>query len=117
MIATASAIKFAGGIPVPVEVGNDLLIDYQSIEKTYLNKTKAIMPTHLNGRTCNMDIILEIAGENELLIFEDAAQALGSMYKEVLGTFGEAAFYPAKTLGALVMLGLFLQIMKFYTKK
>ena len=39
------------------------------------------MPTHLNGRTCNMDIILEIAGENELLIFEDAAQALGSMYK------------------------------------
>ena len=38
MIATASAIKFAGGIPVPVEVGNDLLIDYQSIKKTYLIK-------------------------------------------------------------------------------
>ena len=105
MIATASAIKFAGGIPVPVEVGNDLLIDYQSIRKNLSNKTKAIMPTHLNGRTCNMDIILEIAGENELLIFEDAAQALGSMYKgKCAGTFGEASaisFYPAKTLGAL----------------
>lgn len=105
MIATASAIHFAGGIPVPVESSEDLMIDPLSIEKAINEKTTAIMPTHLNGRTCNMDEINELANKYSLSIYEDAAQALGSKFKDKFaGTFGVASaisLYPAKILGTL----------------
>ena len=103
MMATASAIYFNGATPIPVEAGPDHLIDPDSVKAAITSKTKAIMPTQLNGRTCNMDKILAIAKENNLLIFEDSAQALGSRYKgKHAGTFGIGgciSFYPAKVLG------------------
>lgn len=105
MIATASAIVLSGGKPIPVEVGEDLLIDSKSIESAINENTKAIMPTHLNGRTCNMDIIQNIADRHKLLLFEDAAQGLGSTFKgKGAGTFGLSSvisFYPAKNLGSM----------------
>jgi dTDP-4-amino-4,6-dideoxygalactose transaminase len=105
MVATAAAIHFAGGVPVPVECGVDHLIDPASVESAITRRTKAIMPTQLNGRTCNMDALQDIADRRGLLIVEDAAQGLGSRYKEKqAGTFGVAAaisFYPAKNLGCL----------------
>lgn len=105
MIATASAIHFAGGIPVPVEAGRDLMINPDSIEDAINENTAAIMPTQLNGRTCNMDRIMEIAEKYSLDIYEDAAQALGSKFKnKSAGTFGKASaisLYPAKLLGCL----------------
>ncbi len=103
MVATASAIHFSGFKPVPVEAGNDLSIDPVSLEMAINENTVGIMPTQLNGRTCDMDKINEIAGANSLEIFEDAAQALGSQYKgKFAGTFGKASaisLYPAKILG------------------
>lgn len=105
MIATASAIHMNGAIPVPVEAASDHLIDPVSIEKAITSKTRAIMPTQLNGRTCNMDAVLEIADKYNLLVFEDSAQALGSRFKgRHAGTFGIGgciSFYPAKILGCL----------------
>ena len=61
MIATASAIKFTGATPVPVEAGPDHLIDPQSIRSAITSRTKAIMPTQLNGRVAEMDEIIDIA--------------------------------------------------------
>ena len=81
MIATASAIHFAGGVPVPVDCGKDLMIDLTSAAKEINEQTVAIMPTQLNGRTCNMDEIKEFANKHNLAIYEDAAQALGSKFK------------------------------------
>ena len=105
MVATASAIYFTGATPIPVECGRDHLIDHQSVEKAITSRTKAIMPTQLNGRTANMDELQSIADKNNLIIVEDAAQALGSKFKgRCAGTFGLAgvvSFYPAKTLGCL----------------
>jgi dTDP-4-amino-4,6-dideoxygalactose transaminase len=105
MVATASSIHFAGGIPVPVEAGSDHLIDPQCIEPVITPQTKAIMPTQLNGRTANMDAIQAIAEKHGLDIYEDAAQALGSKFKDqCAGTFGKTScisFYPAKVLGCL----------------
>lgn len=102
-IATAAAIHFAGGVPVPVECGPDHLIDPQSVEDTITSKTRFLMPTQLNGRTCNMDPLQEIADKHHLTIIEDSAQGLGSRYKgKFAGTFGKAgvlSFYPAKILG------------------
>ncbi len=105
MVATASAIHFAGAVPVPVEAGSDHLIDPAAIEVAITARTKAIMPTQLNGRTANMDAIQAVAEKNGLQVYEDAAQALGSKFKgKCAGSFGVAAcisFYPAKVLGCL----------------
>ncbi|MCB0378285.1 MAG: DegT/DnrJ/EryC1/StrS family aminotransferase [Bdellovibrionales bacterium] len=103
MIATASAVHFAGATPVPVEVGPDRNIDVASIEAAITDKTKAICPTQLNGRVANMDAIEAIAKKHNLQVYEDAAQALGAEFKgKKAGSFGVAAcfsFYPAKILG------------------
>ena len=103
MLATASAIKFSGGVPIPVDIGDDNLISSESIENAITSNTVGIMPTQLNGRVCDMDAIIKIAKKNDLFIVEDAAQALGARYKgQYAGTFGLAAcisFFPAKVLG------------------
>lgn len=105
MVATASAIANLGATPVPVECGVDHLLDPDSARRAITGRTRAIMPVQLNGRTCAMDVIEEIAAEHGLLVVEDAAQALGSRYKgKCAGSFGVAAafsFYPAKILGCL----------------
>jgi dTDP-4-amino-4,6-dideoxygalactose transaminase len=103
MLATAVAVHFAGATAAPVECGPDHLIDAQAVEDAITSRTRAIMPTQLNGRTCNMDALGSIASKYGLHIVEDAAQALGSRFKgRCAGTFGVSAaisFYPAKLLG------------------
>jgi dTDP-4-amino-4,6-dideoxygalactose transaminase len=103
MVASPAAVAHAGGTPVVVDIGPDHLIDPAAIEKAITPRTRAILPVHLNGRTCAMDPILEIADRHNLLVVEDAAQALGSRYRgRFAGTFGTASaisFYPAKILG------------------
>lgn len=102
-IASVGAIHFAGATPILVDAGPDHLIDAASVKKAITSKTKAIMPVQLNGRTANMDPIVELANQHNLVIIEDSAQALGSKYKgKSAGTFGLAgsfSFYPAKSLG------------------
>jgi len=103
MVASPAAVAHVGGIPVAVDCGPDHLIDPDAIEAAITERTKAIMPVQLNGRTADMDRIESIASRYGLLIIEDAAQALGSKFKgRYAGTFGVAAafsFYPAKILG------------------
>lgn len=104
-VATASAIHHVGAIPVPVDCGADHLMDVTKIEGAITPRTKAIVPTQLNGRVCEMDSILTLAARHGLTIVEDAAQALGATYRgKAAGTFGALgafSFYPAKNLGAL----------------
>jgi len=103
MLATASAIRVAGGIAIPVDIGDDNLICPKSIEEAITSNTVGIMPTQLNGRVCDMDPIINIANKHGLFIVEDAAQGLGARYKgKHAGTFGLAScisFFPAKVLG------------------
>jgi dTDP-4-amino-4,6-dideoxygalactose transaminase len=105
MVATAAAIHFADAIPVPVECGADHLIDPAAVAAAVTLRTRAILPTQLNGRTADMDALAAIAARHDLVIVEDAAQALGSRYKgRAAGTFGAGAafsFFPAKVLGCL----------------
>jgi len=105
MVATASAIHFAGATPVPVECGTDHLIDAASVEAAITPRTRAILPTQLNGRTADMDALRDIARRYGLQIVEDAAQALGSRFDgQCAATFGASAaisFFPAKLLGCL----------------
>ena len=105
MTATAAAVHFAGGTPIPVECRADHLIDPVAVEDAITLRTRAVMPTQLNGRTADMDALQAIADKHDLHIIEDSAQALGSKFKgRSAGTFGIAgciSFYPAKTLGCL----------------
>jgi dTDP-4-amino-4,6-dideoxygalactose transaminase len=105
MVATAASVHFAGATPVPVECRADHLIDPAAVNAAITSRTKAILPTQLNGRTCDMDALQAIALQHGLLLLEDAAQALGSRFRNrFAGTFGLAScisFYPAKTLGCL----------------
>tara|TARA_Y100000746_G_scaffold229119_1_gene238278 strand:+ start:102 stop:1208 length:1107 start_codon:yes stop_codon:yes gene_type:complete len=103
MLATASAVVMAGAKPVPVDIGEDNLICSESIEKSINQNTVAIMPTQLNGRTCDMENIQHLTEKHSLLLVEDSAQALGSKFKgKSAGTFGSAgciSFFPAKVVG------------------
>ncbi|MFC1525488.1 DegT/DnrJ/EryC1/StrS family aminotransferase [Candidatus Latescibacterota bacterium] len=104
-VATAAAIHFVGATPVPVECRADHLIDPSAVRLAVTDRTRAIMPTQVNGRTCEMDALQQIGEDHNLILIEDAAQALGSQYRgQSAGTFGLAgtfSFYPAKNLGSL----------------
>ena len=102
-VASAAAIKHVGAIPVLADCGADHLITADAVRRKLSARTRGIMPVHLNGRTADMDGIVQIASEHDLVIMEDSAQALGSMFSgRFAGTFGVAgtcSFYPSKTLG------------------
>ena len=102
-VASVAAIHHVGAIPVLCDCKTDHLIDTMSVKRMINSHTKAILPVHLNGRTSEMDVIMEIAYKHNLKIVEDSCQALGSKYNNIFaGTFGDAAafsFYPSKTLG------------------
>ena len=102
-IPTISAIVNSGAKPKLVDVGEDYLIDPSKIEKQINKKTKAIIPVHLYGQSCDMDKIKKIAIKHNLKIIEDCAQAQGAKYKNKFvgnfGDFGCFSFYPTKILG------------------
>jgi len=103
-VATISVIVQSKAKPILVDIRDDFLIDPDEIENKITKKTKAIIPVHLNGRVCQMDKIMKIAKKHNLIVIEDAAQALGARFKEKMaGSFGLTgcfSFYPAKILGA-----------------
>lgn len=105
MVASPASVHFAGGVPVPVDIGPDHMMDASKFEEAITRRTRFIMPVQVNGRTCDMDAISAVAAKHGLGIIEDAAQALGSKFGgKFAGTFGVAAsfsYYPAKVLGCL----------------
>lgn len=102
-IASAASVEIVGAKPVLCDIGDDHLICPKSAESKITDKTKAIMPVNVNGRTCAMDPIFEVAKKHGIMVVEDSAQALGSRYKGqcagTFGKFGTFSFYPAKVMG------------------
>lgn len=103
--ATSEGILQAGAVPVYADVdARTLNIDPARVEAAITPKTKALLPVHLYGQPADMDALNTLAGKNNLLVFEDAAQAAGSLHRgRKAGTLGKAAsfsFYPGKNLGA-----------------
>lgn len=101
-VATLASIYHRNAKPVLVDINDDFNIDADKIEESITEKTKAIIPVHLNGRMCNMEKISDIAGKYNLLMIEDSAQSLGAMYKgKKSGSFGILGCFsthPMKTL-------------------
>ncbi|KAK1183826.1 DegT/DnrJ/EryC1/StrS family aminotransferase [Streptomyces sp. NBS 14/10] len=76
-VASAWAVTYTGATPVFVDCGNDLNIDAALIESKITPRTKVIMPVHVHGRRCDMDVIMRIAFEYNLRVIEDSAEAHG----------------------------------------
>ncbi len=103
-IPTISAIVNSGATPILVDVNNDYLMDPFKIEKSITKNTKAIIPVHLYGKSCDMDKILKVSKKYNLKVIEDCAQSQGAKFKKkftgTFGDFGCFSFYPTKILGS-----------------
>ena len=101
-IATANAIKMCGAIPVFVDIKeNTFNINAELIEEAISEKTKAILPVHIFGRSAEMDKIKNIAEKYNLFVIEDACQAHGATFNgKKVGSFGTGcfSFYPTKNM-------------------
>jgi dTDP-4-amino-4,6-dideoxygalactose transaminase len=112
-VSTANAFVLRGATPVFVDIRPDTLnIDERLIEAAITSRTRAIVPVHYAGVPCEMDAITELARRHQLLVIEDAAQALGSTFRgrpvAGLGDFAAISFHETKNViagegGALVI--------------
>ncbi len=103
--ATAGVVSRLNATPVVVDIDPVTFnIDARELERKITNKTRAVIPVHLYGQSCEMEKIVEVAKANKIKIIEDAAQAIGVQYKDgkFAGTIGDAgcfSFFPSKNLG------------------
>ncbi|MAR77934.1 MAG: transcriptional regulator [Gammaproteobacteria bacterium] len=105
-VASTASIVHLGAIPVFCDVYRDQNIDPKQIIKKITKKTKAIMPVHLSGRACEMDEIMNISKKYKIPIIEDAAQAIGTKYKnKFVGSFGKIGCFSAHPLKNLNAIG------------
>jgi perosamine synthetase len=95
MIASAFAVCYTGAVPVFVDADKETWnIDVKKIEEKISSRTKAIMPVHVFGLMCDMNVITDIAKKHNLFIVEDAAEAHGAEYFGVKsGSFSDIACF------------------------
>lgn len=102
-VSTADAVVLRGAIPVFVDIRPDTMnLDESLIEGAITDKTRAIIPVHYAGVSCEMDTIMDIANKHNLSVIEDAAQAIGSLYKGkccgTIGDYGCFSFHETKNI-------------------
>jgi len=101
-VATVATIHHCGAKAILVDIDDDFNINVKKIKEKITKNTKAIIPVHLNGRSCNMAEIMSIAKEYNLVVIEDACQSVGAKYDNkcvgTFGTFGCFSLHPMKSL-------------------
>lgn len=105
-VATPEAIVRTGARPVLVDVDpHTLTLDPKAVEPALSPRSRALLPVHIFGRAADMDTFASLADDQDLVLIEDVAQALGGRLDDnALGTLGTAAafsFFPSKNLGAM----------------
>jgi UDP-2-acetamido-2-deoxy-ribo-hexuluronate aminotransferase len=108
-VATAEVIGLLGLTPVMVDVDlNTFNLTASVVENAITSKTKAIVPVHLYGQSCDMEPIMKLAVKHNLYVIEDNAQAIGADYTfsdgrvaktGTIGHIGSTSFFPSKNLG------------------
>ncbi|MEW6209365.1 MAG: DegT/DnrJ/EryC1/StrS family aminotransferase [Acidobacteriota bacterium] len=102
--ATAGAVWRLGARPVFVDIDPETYnIDPAKIEAALTDRSRAIIPVHLYGQMADMDAVMDVARRHNLIVIEDAAQAIGSEYQGrragSIGDMGCFSFFPSKNLG------------------
>jgi dTDP-4-amino-4,6-dideoxygalactose transaminase len=105
-VATANVIVRVGARPVFVDVGLDSRnIDLDQVEAAITPRTRAIMPVHFAGMPVDMERLYAIAGKHQLRVIEDAAHAIGSVWRgKRIGSFGDLvcfSFHPNKNMTSI----------------
>lgn len=89
-VASFEAILMLGAVPIIVDIDDTLTLDIKSVEAAITSKTKAVMPVHMCGSMAHLEALKSICNTNNLLLIEDACQAIGGTYKgQALGTIGD----------------------------
>ncbi|MBB68557.1 MAG: L-glutamine--2-deoxy-scyllo-inosose aminotransferase KanB [Flavobacteriaceae bacterium] len=89
-VASFEAILMLGATPVVVDIDDTLTLDIEAVESAITPKTKAIMPVHMCGSMANLHALKSICNAHNLLLIEDACQAIGGTFKgQALGTIGD----------------------------
>ena len=101
--ASANCVLYCGGKPVFADIDPQTYnIDAEDIKRKITARTKAVIPVHLAGQPCDMDAIHKIAEEYHLMVIEDGAHALGSVYKgKKIGALSDMttfSFHPVKPI-------------------
>ena len=101
--ATAEAIRYVGAKPVFVDINSETLnIDITKIESAITARTKAVMPVHIAGLPCDMEVLQEICHRHNLVLIDDAAHAIPTEYKgQYIGNIGDLSafsFYANKNM-------------------
>jgi len=103
--ATAGVVSRLNAMPVLADIDPVTFnINPEDVKRKITSKTKAIIPVHLYGQSADMEPLMKIAKEKNIFIIEDAAQAIGTEYKDgkCVGTIGDIgcfSFFPSKNLG------------------
>ncbi|MFN4083287.1 MAG: DegT/DnrJ/EryC1/StrS family aminotransferase [Bacteroidia bacterium] len=93
-IASVEAVIFAGALPVFAEIDETLCLSAEGIKKAITPKTKAVLLVHMCGQMANMDEIMSVINEHNLILVEDAGQAMGASYKGIsTGLWGITGCY------------------------
>ncbi len=89
-VASFESILMLGAIPVLVDIDDTLGLDPKAVSEAITEKTKAVMPVHMCGSMADLDALKEICTKHQLILLEDACQAIGGTYKGVsLGAYGD----------------------------
>ena len=89
-VASFEAILMLGAVPILVDIDDTLTLDIESVQAAITPKTKAIMPVHMCGSMANLDALKQICDSHNLVLIEDACQAIGGTYNgKALGTIGD----------------------------
>lgn len=93
-VASFEAIIALGAVPVLVDIDDTLTLDIEAVKKAITPKTKAIMPVHMCGSMANLEALQAICKKYNLVLVEDACQAIGGTYKgKALGSIGDAGTF------------------------
>ncbi|XZF12822.1 DegT/DnrJ/EryC1/StrS family aminotransferase [Chitinophagaceae bacterium MMS25-I14] len=93
-VASFEAVVSVGATPVLVDIDESLTLDPAAVEKAITPKTKAIMPVHMCGSMAYLDELKALCDKHNLILLEDACQAIGGKYKgKSLGTIGDAGTF------------------------
>lgn len=93
-VASFESILAAGAVPILVEIDDTLTLDPKAVEAAITPRTKVVMPVHMCGAMADLDALRAICDKHNLLLLEDACQAIGGTYKgKKLGTIGDAGCF------------------------
>ena len=93
-VASFEAVMMLGAIPVLVDIDDTLTLDVEEVKRAITPKTKAIMPVHMCGSMANLKALKSICDAHNLVLVEDACQAIGGRYQgKALGSYGDVGCF------------------------